>query len=90
MYLGIINHARKVNTMTRTYYECLNEAGKPATPRQTRAYGTPAYGYRSRVLAELSCPNGCVVAERHENKDNDWAGCIVSMRTHEGHLIRLV
>lgn len=71
-----------------TYYECLTDEGKPATPRQQKAYGTRAYGYKTRIAAELACPNGCAVGERHSEHGQDWAGRLVSYRTTEGQLIR--
>lgn len=76
--------------MTRTYYECINDEGKPATPRQARKYGTAQYGYASRIRAELNCPAGCSVQERHEDGSNDWSGRFVSMRLMDGTLRRLV
>lgn len=74
--------------MARTYYECIDDNGKPATPTQARKYGTVKYGYPTRVRAELMCPNGCSVQERHEDGSNDWSGRVVSMRTCEGSLLR--
>lgn len=74
--------------MTRTYYEVLNEADEPATKRQAALYGTARYGYRSRVVAELICPDNCAVCERHADGANDWAGRTVSYRLSDGRLVR--
>lgn len=76
--------------MTRTYYECLNSDDKPATPRQAANLGTPRYGYRSRIVAELNCPAGCDVCERHTDGSADWAGRMVSYRTDDGRLVRVI
>lgn len=73
--------------MTRIYYECINDDGKPATPTQARKLGTAKYGYPSRVRAELMCPNGCSIRERHCEGSNDWSGRLVSMRCHDGMLV---
>lgn len=76
--------------MTRTYYECIDDTDKPATPRQRARLGTPAYGYKSRVIAELNCPDGCSVRERHTDGRNDWAGRVVSCRLSDGTLFAFV
>ena len=75
--------------MTITYYEILNDAMQPATPKQARLYGTPAYGYRSRIRAELACPNDCSIGERHTDGVYDWSGRIVSYRLPDGQLVRV-
>ena len=72
--------------MPTTYYEVIGDDGKPCTPRQRRAYGTPRYGYKSRVVAELNCPDGASVRERHTDGSNDWSGRIVSWRMSSGQL----
>ena len=75
--------------MTTTYYECIKlDDGQPATKRQLRLYGTAGYGYKSRVAAELNCPVGCVVRERHSDGADDWSGRIVSIRLSTGELHR--
>ena len=76
--------------MVRTYYEVLNDDDKPATSRQRAALGTDAYGYTSRVRAELACPDGCTVYERHQSGADDWRGRAVSMRLTTGQLMRLI
>lgn len=75
---------------TSTYYECLGENDQPATKRQRTKKGTAEYGYRSRVVAELNCPPGATVWERYTDGMQDWGGRIVSIRTVEGYLERIV
>lgn len=73
----------------KTYYVCLNDDGRPATPRQRRLLGTEKYGFPTRLAAEMACPNGAHVAERHSEGGNDWAGRMLSLRLSDGTLQRL-
>ena len=73
--------------MPYTYYEVTNDEGKPATVRQQRLLGRAGYGYKNRVVAELNCPNGCAVNERHCDNSNDWSGRVVSYRLSTGELV---
>lgn len=75
--------------MTRTYWECIDDNGQPATARQTRLLGTIDYGYRTRMRAELSCPSGRSVRERFTDGSDDWSGRVVSCRLADGTLVRL-
>lgn len=75
---------------TRTYYEILNAAGKPAIKAQAMKLGTPRYGYGSRVIAELHCPNECAVRERFADDSDDWSGSTVSARLSDGTLVRYI
>ena len=72
--------------MTTTYYECIDDLGMPATTRQRQLYGSPRYGYRSRIVAELNCPDGASVRERHTDGRDDWSGRVVSWRMSNGTL----
>lgn len=75
---------------TRTYYEILNDTGLPAIKAQASKLGTPRYGYASRVVAELHCPNECDVCERFSDGCDDWSGRTVSSRLSDGTLIRYI
>ena len=74
--------------MTTTYYEIIDDAGEPATPRQRTLFGTPRYGYTHRLRAELACPAGCAVYERHSDGGADWGGRCVATRDTDGTLRR--
>ena len=75
--------------MPTIFYECLNDKGLPATARQRKLLGTKLYGYVARWTAEAACPPGCSVRTRYADRQFDWSGEIISIRTIEGQLIRL-